>query len=142
MDFKHKSPPPNVNYSENIYRSPYNNESMLHHINSIPKEQHYQQQHMSVYDYSNNQHQQNKNIQNMFVNRHYSHRSPSVVRRRRCRSECLSPSLQYHDRYSSNSPRNGHNQISNGYYNNVWPVHRSIEQEQNHERNNYEYQVS
>ncbi|KAL7040879.1 hypothetical protein ACKWTF_000545 [Chironomus riparius] len=137
MDFKHKSPPPNNgNYSENIYRSPYNNESMLHHINSIPKEHYQQQQHMSVYDY-NNSSSQHKNMQNIFTNRHYSHRSPTSVRmRRRCRSECLSPvrSPQYHERYSS-SPRN--NQINNGYYQNMWPVHRQIEHDR--QSNNYDY---
>lgn len=142
MDFKHKTPPPNGNYPDtNIYRSPYNNESMLHHINSIPKSEHYQQ-HMSVYDY-NNSNSQHKNIQNMFANRHYHHRSPSVRLRRRCRSECLSPirsPQRYHERFSQ-SPRNGHNQLNNGYYHNMWPVHRSIEQEQTHQQNSYDYQV-
>ena len=134
MDFKHKSAPTNGNYLENIYRSPYNNESMLHHINSIPKE-HYQQQqqHMSVYDYNNSSSQH----KNMLTNRHYQHRSPTSLRlRRRCRSECLSPvrSPQHHERYSS-SPRN--NQINNGYYQSMWPVHRQIEQDR--QSNNYDY---
>lgn len=136
MDFKHKSSMPNsANYVENIYRSPYN-ESMLHHINTSPKEQQYyhqqqqqqlqqQPQHMSVYEYDNNHAQQQQHRQSIFAKSNYQHRSPnsSLRLRRRCRSECLSPLRSPHYQYI-NSARNDQPQTNsnNGYRPDSWRI--------------------
>lgn len=131
MDFK--SPvSQNGNYMEHIHhRSPYNQDSMLHHINASPKEQqqqqHYQQQHHqtnNVYEYSNGIQYNNKYQQNVLAKNHYQHRSPVSHRlRRRCRSECLSPSgspqqYQYEQQQRQSNGRN-----SNGYQQNNYGIH-------------------
>lgn len=130
MDFKHKSPSSvtqNGNYMEHIHRSPYNQDSMLHHINASPKEhQHHYSQHSNVYDYSNKYLQQHKN--------YYQQRSPVSHRlRRRCRSECLSPSgsprhyYQYEDRYSNG--RSSHNGYHlNNHEQELWRMQRRSEE--------------
>lgn len=139
MDFKHKAPPSpqNGNYMEPIHhRSPYNQDSMLHHINASKEHYQYQQQappQHSVYEYNDGsqynkylQQQQQQQQQSSFIKGHY--RSPISHRlRRRCRSECLSPSrspqYQYpHERYNV---RNGH---VNGYqHQDMWRMQRRSE---------------
>lgn len=131
MDFKHKAlpSPQNGNYMESIHRSPYNQDSMLHHINA-PKE-HYQYQHeppqqQNVYEYNDGSQYNKYHHQNMYAKGPY--RSPVSHRlRRRCRSECLSPSrspqYQYHhERYVL---RNGH---TNGYQQDMWRMQRRSEE--------------
>lgn len=132
MDFKHKSPvSQNGNYMEHTHhRSPYNQDSMLHHINASPKE-HYQQHHQTnnVYEYSNGIQYNNKYQQNVLAKNHYQHRSPVSHRlRRRCRSECLSPSgspqYQYEQQQQQQRQNNGRNShLSNNGYQNNYSVH-------------------
>lgn len=119
---------------ENIHhRSPYNQESMLHHINASPKE-HFQHHTPNVYEYN----QQFKYQQSQNQKFNYQHRSPISHRlRRRCRSECLSPSRS--PQYSHYERLNGRN--SNlSYHNNygaheqeMWRMQRQFEErEQNY----------
>jgi hypothetical protein len=128
MDFKHKAPPSpqNGNYMDSIHhRSPYNQDSMLHHINAPQKEHFQYQPQQSVYEYNDGSQYNKYQQQNMLVKGHY--RSPVSHRlRRRCRSECLSPSRspqhQYHpERYNL---RNGH---TNGYQQDMWRMQRRSE---------------
>lgn len=137
MDFKHKAPPSpqNGNYMESIHhRSPYNQDSMLHHINASKEHYQYQQplpqQQHNVYEYNDgiefNKYLQQQH-QNMLLKGHY--RSPISHRlRRRCRSECLSPSRspQYQHQYPQEryNVRNGH---TNGHQQDMWRMQRRSE---------------
>lgn len=122
MDFKHKAHAPlqNGNYMDPIHpRSPYNQDSMLHHINSPKENYQYQQQPQQNYEYNDNSQYRHQNI---FPKGHY--RSPVSHRlRRRCRSECLSPSRSPQYQFQYNNVRNGH---TNGYQD-MWQMQRRSE---------------
>lgn len=133
MDFKHKAPPSpqNGNYMESIHhRSPYNQDSMLHHINASTKElyQFPQQPQYNVYEYNDGSQYNKYQQQNMLVKGHY--RSPISHRlRRRCRSECLSPSRSPQYQQYGNERYN----VKNGHTNGYQDMYRSQRHSEDHE---------
>jgi hypothetical protein len=164
MDFKHKSSlPSNGNYMENVYHPPYN-ESMLHHINTSPKESYFHQnhhhqqqsqlQHMSVYEMNAAHHQQQQQHQQHQHQKYttpsknnYQYRSPNSLRlRRRCRSECLSP-VRGTAHYQFNNARSAQTS-SNGYHHQeMWrhhereqpPSQQQQQQQQQQSQQHYDY---